>query len=313
MVRRRITIVASMPGDDAEVDELISGEESDPGFWKRVLPRTALGLAGLLFMMGIAAALSGTVLFAFYSTRLQDTRDELDQVQRQVADDLEAAKQILDQEKKKALDEIGAQLDELEQFSASGETLAGLLENVNPSVFFVATQGVDGEPSVGSAFVVASDGEKSLLLTSYNTVKAATAEPAPAIEVRKGDEVLGASLNGWDEAKDLALLIIDRPNLEKIEWAEGTVKTGDRVFAVSGLGAAGGAVSQGFVADVSADGIQHDAPIGAAFQGGPLINSRGEVVAVTSRAYSPLGFDPKAVFFGVPIRTACDGVIKCPG
>lgn len=87
---------------------------------------------------------------------------------------------------------------------------------------------------------------------------------------------------------------------------------GDRVFAVSGLGASGGAISQGFVADVSANGIQHDAPIGAAFQGGPILTSNGEVLAVASRAYAPLGFDPQAVFFGVPIRAACAEVLRCP-
>ncbi|MCU1498193.1 MAG: hypothetical protein JWM47_2146, partial [Acidimicrobiales bacterium] len=81
---------------------------------------------------------------------------------------------------------------------------------------------------------------------------------------------------------------------------------------VSGLGGAGGAISQGFVAGVSAEGIQHDSPVGAAFQGGPLLNSNGQVLAVASRSYAPLGFSPEAVFFGVPIRSSCAKVIKCP-
>ena len=59
-------------------------------------------------------------------------------------------------------------------------------------------------------------------------------------------------------------------------------------------------MSQGFIAGVSSEGIQHDAPVGAAFQGGPLVNSAGEVLGVASRAYAPLGFAPEAVFFGVP-------------
>jgi S1-C subfamily serine protease len=90
------------------------------------------------------------------------------------------------------------------------------------------------------------------------------------------------------------------------------LKTGQRIFALSGLGAAGAAVSQGFIADVSSAGIQHDAAIGSAFQGGPLVNDKGEVLAVASRAYAPLGFGTDAVFFGVPIRTACEKVLKCP-
>ena len=85
------------------------------------------------------------------------------------------------------------------------------------------------------------------------------------------------------------------------------------MFSVSGLGAAGGSISQGFVADVSSAGVQHDAAVGAAFQGGPLISSNGEVVAVSSRAYAPLGFQSEAVFFGIPAKGTCDKVLKCPG
>jgi S1-C subfamily serine protease len=161
---------------------------------------------------------------------------------------------------------------------------------------------------------VFADGEQSFLLASFNTVRAATQKPAPAITVRKGDEELPVELTSWDAANDLALLTLDRPNLPALTWAptDPALQIGDRVFVVSGLGASGGSISQGFVADVSANGIQHDSPVGAAFQGGPLLNSNGEVVALASRAYSPLGFAPEAVFFGVPIRTSCNEVIRCP-
>jgi S1-C subfamily serine protease len=152
------------------------------------------------------------------------------------------------------------------------------------------------------------------LVTDYNTIRAATKTPGPVVNVRKGDEQIKATLWTWQEDKDLALLIIAKGNLPKLGFApkDPPVKTGERVFAVSGLGAAGGAISQGFVADVSSAGIQHDAAVGPAFQGGPLVNDKGEVLAVASRAYAPLGFVSDSVFFGVPIRSACDKVLKCP-
>ena len=207
-----------------------------------------------------------------------------------------------------------SQLDELEKFAASGETLASLLESAAPSVWFVSTLDQAGQPSVGSAFVAFSDSEQSFLLASFHTVRAATQSPAPDITVRKGDDQIRATLTSWDPGNDLALLTVDRPSLPALRWAptDPPLQIGDRVFVVSGLGAAGGAISQGFVADVSATGIQHDSPVGAAFQGGPLLNSKGEVVALASRAYSPLGFAPEAVFFGVPIRTSCAAVLRCP-
>ena len=94
----------------------------------------------------------------------------------------------------------------------------------------------------------------------------------------------------------------------------GSLQTGDRVFVVSGLGigSGGASISQGTVADVAANAIQHDAGVGAAHRGGPLLDPEGKVVGVASRTYAPLGFDPLAVFFSPPIGLACESVIRCP-
>jgi S1-C subfamily serine protease len=289
-------------------------EPAGESLWRRIVPRTALGLAGLLFFMSIASAFTGAVLYAYYEYQLGNTKDRVDEFQAGFEERVDEAVSQIDAEREAAVGAVQTQLDDLEKFAASGETLAGILEQTAPSVWFVSTLDEAGQPSVGSAFVVFSDGEQSFLLASFHTVRAATRSPAPEITVRKGDEELGVELTSWDPANDLALLTLDRPNLPAIAWAptDPPLEIGDRVFVVSGLGAAGGSISQGFVADVSANGIQHDAPVGAAFQGGPLLNSNGEVLAVSSRAYAPLGFSPEAVFFGVPIRTSCAEVIRCP-
>jgi S1-C subfamily serine protease len=288
--------------------------EDEPGLFKRLMPTSALGLAGLLFCMSIASAFSGAVLYAFYEYRLGKTEDRVDAFEAGFEEKVDEAVGRIDTERDAAVGAVQSQLDDLEKFAASGETLNSLLEKSAPSVWFVSTLDEAGQPSVGSAFVVFSDGEQSFLLASFNTVRAATQAPAPEITVRKGDEELPVELTSWDPANDLALLTLDRANLPALQWAptDPPLQIGDRVFVVSGLGAAGGSISQGFVADVSANGIQHDSPVGAAFQGGPLLNSAGEVLAVASRAYSPLGFAPEAVFFGVPIRTSCNEVIRCP-
>ncbi len=282
--------------------------------WQRFLPGTALGLAVLLFCMSVASAFTGAVLYAFYEYRLGRTEDRVDAFEAGFEDEVDAAIDRIGAEREEAVGQVQGQLDELQQFAASGETLSGLLEQAQPSVWFVSTLDEAGQPSVGSAFVVFSDSEQSFLLTSYNTVRADTQQPIPGITVRKGDEELEAELIQWDPANDLALLAIAKPDLPRLSWvADGaSPQIGDRVFVVSGLGAAGGSISQGFVADVSANGIQHDAPVGAAFQGGPLISSAGEVIGLASRAYSPLGFPPEAVFFAVPIRASCAQVVACP-
>jgi S1-C subfamily serine protease len=292
-----------------------AGDAADePAGWRRLIPRTALGLAGLLFCMSIASAFTGAVLYAYYEYRLGQTEDRVDEFEAGFEEAVAGAVEAIGVERDAAVGEVQSQLDELERFAASGETLSALLEQAAPSVWFVSTLDEAGQPSVGSAFVVFSDSEQSFLLASYSTIRAATANPAPEVTVRKGDETLPAELRTWDPANDLALLVVAKPSLPALTWAatEPPLQIGDRVFVVSGLGAAGGSISQGFVADVSANGIQHDAPVGAAFQGGPLLSSNGEVLALASRAYAPLGFSPEAVFFGVPIRNACTEVLRCP-
>ncbi len=294
------------------VEERDTGE--DAGFFQRILPQTILGLAALLFFMSIAAAFSGAALFAFYRFELDDTRQRLTTVESKVADDFEDAEQLIEEETEEAKAEIQRLLDELEQFSATAKTVEELLADVRDSTFLVSTLDENGQPSVGTAFVLFSDSERSFLLTSYNTIRAATVSPGPSIEVRQSDQLLDVEINGWDEERDLALLIAEEaPNLPAVELAElSSVSTGDRVFAVSALGSSGGSIVQGFVADVASNAIQHDAPIGKQFQGGPMLNSRGELVAIASRSYAPIGFEPAAVFFGIPVREACAEVVRCP-
>lgn len=282
--------------------------------WRRAVPRTALGLATLLFFMAVAAAFSGAALFAFYRFELDDTRERVAELEGEIADDLEFAEQAIGQRTDEATAEIDGLLDELEQFSASGQTVDELLASVAPSVFLVTSVDEDGQPSVGTAFVLFSDSERSFLLTSFSTVRAATVEPGPGIEVSQGGGPLPVQLTAWDERRDLALLIAEEsPNLPAIAIADpASVRSGDRVFAISGLGADGGSLVQGAVADVSATAIQHDAPVGPQFQGGPMLDSSGELVGIASRTFAPLGFVPDAVFFGIPVREACAELVQCP-
>jgi S1-C subfamily serine protease len=285
-----------------------------PKWAGRLLPRSVLGLAGLLLAASIGAAFSGAVLYAYYDYRLDRTDSRAEEYASTFADRLQDALDTIDVEREEAKAEVRAELEPLQQVAAGGETIARLLEDVAPSVWFVSTLAEDGSPSVGTAFVVFSDPNQSFLLTSYTTVRASTAAPGPGVSLRKGDESLDADLVTWDEQRDLALVSVDRGDLPRLAWATGDppAAVGERIFAVSGLGSAGGSVSQGLIADVSAAGVQHDAAVGTHFQGAPLVNSNGEVVAVASRTFSPLGFSPEAVFFAPMVDTACEQVVRCP-
>ncbi|MGI8664400.1 MAG: trypsin-like peptidase domain-containing protein [Acidimicrobiales bacterium] len=284
-----------------------------PDRLRRLIPSTALGLAALIFCMGVASAFSGAVLYAYYESRQEATTNKVESFVGSFTEQLDNARKIVKDEGQQAKEQVQNQLDELQKFAASGTTLTQLAANAQPSVFFVSTLDGAGAPSVGSAFVVFSDAETSYLLTSFTTVAAGTQQPAPGIVLRKpGGDDMDATLYAWDPGKDLALLTVGRPNLPALAWADGEPKVGDRVFAISGLGSTGVAITQGFVADVSAQGVQHDAPIGTQFQGGPLLSSDGRVVGITSRAYAPLGFRPDSVWFAPLVRQSCDSVLRCP-
>ena len=279
-------------------------------FWRgRILPRSVLGISLLMLAAGIGAASAGTALYMNYQYR----RDQSDALVKSFPQRAKVAVDTVNAEAINARRRIQDEIEPIRKLAATGDTLRELLAKTAPSIWQVSTFDVDGAASAGTAFVVASDSTKSLLVTSYGVVRAGTAKPGPAITVRQGAETLDAQLWTWDEKRDLALLIIQKPSLPRLEWAISTdIRLGQQIFAVSGVGTAGGAITQGFVADVNVDGIQHTAALGAHFRGGPIITDRGVVVAVASRSYEPLGFASDGVWFAPPIRTACETLLKCP-
>jgi S1-C subfamily serine protease len=265
--------------------------------------------------MSIAAAFSGAVLYAYYESRQEQTTNKVETFFHDYSKSIDDARKTIQAEGDRAKLDIRNQLDELQKFAASGQTLTGLLQKAAPSVYFVSTLDQAGAPSVGTAFVVFADSQQSFLLTSFTTIQAATQQPGPKVTLRKqGQDDIDATVFTWDQKLDIALLSVNRASLPALNWitADAPPKIGDRLFGISGLGSTGASITQGFVADVSADGVQHDVAVGMQFQGGPLLNSDGEVVGVASRTYSPLGFNPQAVYFAPLVRMACDSVLKCP-
>jgi S1-C subfamily serine protease len=261
----------------------------------------------------VGAAFSGAILYSYYEFKKDTTEKRVASFIEGFDKRFDTALATIEAETSNAKAEIQKELEPLRATRAEGQTLEALIKKVEPSTFFVTTLDEAGQPSVGSAFAVASDSAQTLLLTSYTTVKAATRQPGPPVRVRKGNAEIRSTLWTWDEGKDLALIVLGQGGVPTLSFAPEQVRPGERVFALSGLGGAGGSVTQGFVADVSSAGVGHDAAVGQAFQGGPLVNSEGSVLAVASRSYAPLGFTSDQVFFAPFIRSACERVLRCAG
>src|SRR5438067_1299841 len=121
-------------------------------------------------------------------------------------------------------------------------------------------------------------------------------------------------VNGFEDRFKKAVADIDKGNLPRVKWAAADEQPqyGERIFDVAGVGGAGGSITQGFVADVSAAGVEHDAAVTGPFAGGPILNSKGEVLGVGTPGYMPLGFTSDRVTFAPFIRATCEKVLKCP-
>ena len=274
-----------------------------------------LGVASLILAFAIGAGFSGVVLFSYYQYKLNQTNDRVNALINNYKKTFSDAEGNLNADVANAKAEIQNQLKAIQQQQASPAVLAGLIKQLAPSVLFVHTLDANGQPSVGTAFVVSSSGSESLLVTSYTTVAAATHSPGPAVYVRQGNNDTQVTVRTWDPQYDLALLVYPKGGLKAITAAPNnpSPQPGDRLFAVSGLGSAGASITQEYVVDVSASGIALDGGIGAAFQGAPLINAQGQVVAIGSRTYAPLGFTSESIFYSPYVEAACNKVLSCPG
>jgi S1-C subfamily serine protease len=280
----------------------------------RLIPRTALGMAAVVLAAALGAAFSGAVLYAYYSFQLDKTNSRVNTLINTYQKEFQSAQGDLANETNQDKAVINNALGPLKQAAASGNTLENLDKQLAPSLFFVSTLDQAQQPSVGSAFAIASDSSQTLLLTSYTTIAAATKKPGPVVMLRQGsDAPMTVTVYDWDPATDLALILLPKGNVPTVKPAAASPgpQIGDSVFEVAGIGALGAQTAQGTVTDVSAAGIEHTAPVGPQFQGGPIVNMQGQVVAIASRGYGPLNFQADSVWFAPLITLACNRVLTC--
>lgn len=157
----------------------------------------------------------------------------------------------------------------------------------------------------GSGFVVAQDG---FVITNYHVVAGAS----EAVVLLPGGATSRAAVLAGDRTRDLALLKVDASGLRPARLGDSSsLRVGELVFAIgSPLGLPGPTVTMGIVSAVGRsiageegvyleDLIQTDAAINPGNSGGPLINSRGEVVGVTT-AIIPYA---QGVGFAIPVNS----------
>ena len=161
----------------------------------------------------------------------------------------------------------------------------------------------------GSGFILDKQGH---ILTNNHVIA-----NAQHVEVTLADKhQYKAQVVGVDRGHDLALLLINAPNLVPATLADSTgLVVGQRVYAIGNPFGLSGTMTRGIISAIRSirnqdgvpieDAIQTDAAVNPGNSGGPLLNSRGEVIGITTLIASNNGVDQSAgIGFAIPVNTA---------
>jgi S1-C subfamily serine protease len=192
-------------------------------------------------------------------------------------------------------------------YRQASPAVANILTKATEYDFFMDPVPVEG---AGSGFVIDPRG---YILTNYHVV-----EGAQTIEVVLGDQSrYPAKFIGADQRNDVALVKIEPKGKQLVVLQlgdSGALQVGQKVLAIgnpfgfqstltTGVVSALGRTVQTSQSTFIEEAVQTDAAINRGNSGGPLINTRGEVIGINSAIYTPSG-TTAGIGFAIPINTA---------
>jgi len=171
--------------------------------------------------------------------------------------------------------------------------------------------------TLGSGFII--DAKNGYIITNRHVV-----DNADEITVTLNDNTkIKADLVGSDEKTDVAIIKVkETKGLVAATWGNSdALPIGSWVLAIGNPFGLGGTVTTGIVSgrnrDINAgpydDFIQTDASINKGNSGGPMFNTKGEVVGINTAIFSTLGGGSIGIGFAIPANMAkpvIDQIIK---
>lgn len=170
----------------------------------------------------------------------------------------------------------------------------------------------------GSGFVISSDG---YILTNYHVIEDAAQGGYEITVIFYDGREYTATIVGYEADNDVAVLQIDADGLNAVTIGNSdSMLVGEQVYAIGNpLGELSFSLTSGYISALdreitttdsstgltqSIDMFQFDASVNAGNSGGPVYNSRGEVIGIVTAKFSDSGIE--GLGFAIPINDAID-------
>lgn len=169
-------------------------------------------------------------------------------------------------------------------FNFKHESASSIYEKINPAIVSIDTQLKDGF-SCGTGCVIDENGT---ILTSAHILEGGN---DIIITMSNGEDYKAKILKMYGEKKDIALLKISVPyKLQTVKFGDSSkIKVGDDVLAIGNPFGFNGTFTKGILSriDYSKNKLQTDAVINPGSSGGPLLNTKGEIIGINQAIYNP--------------------------
>jgi S1-C subfamily serine protease len=199
-------------------------------------------------------------------------------------------------------------IEEQQNIAVYKKALPSVVNITSTAVAFDFFYGPVPQQGQGSGFILDKQGH---ILTNDHVI-----DNAQRVEVTLFDKhKYKATVVGVDKGHDLALLQITAPNLQPATLSESqNLIVGQRVYAIGNPFGLSGTMTRGIISAIRSirgpnnnpieDAIQTDAAVNPGNSGGPLLNSRGEVIGITTLIANNGADQSSGIGFAIPVNTA---------